>query len=168
MIFECRVVSHLLRANRDKYAEDRVVTFDEVKRTMKRSWHYANRALRLELTLPGGSDAVPAATHLNMAAILSSMGRHHAALQHAETALIRLNGQIRSIIRSNKVNKKATTPTNDNNSDKKKEESKGEDEKDSAGGGDEEKEESGEGDDDSGEKKKGAGDKKEAKVMSNH
>lgn len=67
--------------------------------------HYCNRALRLEInfvppppaTASAGAEASasasavrapnPAGTHLNMAAILSTMGRHSSALLHAECAL---------------------------------------------------------------------------------
>jgi hypothetical protein len=55
--------------------------------------HYCNRALRLEINFvpsPGSEGEGrpnPAGTHLNMCAILSSMGRHSSALLHAECAL---------------------------------------------------------------------------------
>jgi len=54
---------------------------------------YVDDALRIEISV-GGADS-PATTHLNMCAILSALGRHESALQHAQCALRLLVGMRR-------------------------------------------------------------------------
>lgn len=70
---------------------------------------YANKALRMEINFraepehPGQHNQAeqgrpnPAATHLNMCAILSSMGRHSSALLHAECALSSLYMELHTL-----------------------------------------------------------------------
>lgn len=75
------------------------ILFKSVHQLRRALW-YANRALRLEINFTPSADnnaaatsgtssprPNPAGTHLNMCAILSSLGRHGSALLHAECAL---------------------------------------------------------------------------------
>lgn len=50
---------------------------------------YLDRALRIEATTPACHN--PAGTHLNLCAILSQLGRHREAMEHAQCALELLN-----------------------------------------------------------------------------
>ena len=53
---------------------------------------YLQKALKIEARLPNVEN--PADTHLNMCAVLSQLGRHAGALEHAQSALILLQEEL--------------------------------------------------------------------------
>lgn len=55
--------------------------------------HWLEKALRLEENMSGEQDADTAGTHLNLCAVLSELGRHKDALNHAQVALIVLQSE---------------------------------------------------------------------------
>lgn len=76
----------------------RAVTFNNLACYYRRqgklhaSLSYLQKALRIESRLPDCEN--PADTHLNMCAVLSQLGRHAAALEHAQSALILLQEEL--------------------------------------------------------------------------
>lgn len=90
---------------------------------LRHALFYANRALRLEINfvpvvtqsdgMPGPRPN-PAGTHLNMCAILSTMGRHGSALLHAECALSSLYLELHQLAAINQARKAAIAHAREN------------------------------------------------------
>jgi hypothetical protein len=53
---------------------------------------YLTKTLRIESKIPTADN--PGDTHLNMCAVLSQLGRHAQALEHAQSALILLQEEL--------------------------------------------------------------------------
>jgi len=58
------------------------------------AYQYLQKALRIESKLPNVQN--PADTHINTCAVLSQLGRHQTALEHAQSALILLQEELLS------------------------------------------------------------------------
>jgi tetratricopeptide (TPR) repeat protein len=82
----------------EKYPPGRAVTFNNFacyyrrQGNLHKSLNYLTEALKIEAKL----DNVPnrADTHLNMCAVLSQLGKHQGALEHAQSALILLHEEL--------------------------------------------------------------------------
>lgn len=73
---------------------------------------YLERALKIEES--GDIASYPADTHLNLCPVLSQLGRHSEALEHAQTALIMLQEELFTVTMTN--NNSNNTNNNDSSS----------------------------------------------------
>lgn len=93
LLKKAEIVSEPRGLIRDKMTrmKMRAITFNNLGCFYRRrgklhsSIQYLDKALRIELTIKKVDN--PAGTHLNMCAVLSQLGRHAAALEHAQCAL---------------------------------------------------------------------------------
>jgi len=83
-----------------QYAAGRAVTFNNTAcyyrklGKLRTALKYAQRALKIEGRLGNNVEYYPADTYLNACAILSQLGDHHSALDHAQSALISLQDEL--------------------------------------------------------------------------
>lgn len=100
MVHELLTQAHVLT---ERHPSGRAVTYNNFACYFRKqgklhsALKYLQKALRLEESIEDGDN--PADTHLNLCAVLSQLGRHADALEHAQDALILLQEELFGCVR---------------------------------------------------------------------